>query len=180
MKRCSGFTLVEMVVVLTLVGVTSIAAHSWSRDWMASARVSSATSEMVSSIWLARSEAVKRRSRVVLCKTVDGIVCTDVGAWDQGWIVFQDENNDRIRQAAELVLSHRAALHSGTKLSGNGPVATYVSFSPVGSTLTVGGAFQAGTLTVCEESATEGPARQIIIAAGGRPRVLTTRVATCP
>ena len=41
----------------------------------------------------------------------------------------------------------------------------------------ISGAFQAGTLTVCPESASRVDARQIVISSAGRPRTVKTTVA---
>ena len=64
------------------------------------------------------------------------------------------------------------------RLSGNQNVSRYVSFTPTGATRLIGGGFQAGTLTVCRESAEAGEARQIILNAVGRPRVQRSTVAS--
>jgi type IV fimbrial biogenesis protein FimT len=180
MSRRKGFTLVEVVVTVALVAVVSALAVSWSQRWMATMRVTTASGDMMSALLLARSEAVKRRSRVVLCKSPDGATCSDTGGWEQGWIVFHDANNDRVRQGNEPVLSTQPALPGSTRLFGNLWVTNYVSYGAAGSSLTVGGSFQAGTLTVCEQSATAVPAKEIIIALGGRARLNTTTVAECP
>jgi type IV fimbrial biogenesis protein FimT len=54
-----------------------------------------------------------------------------------------------------------------------------VSFEPSGATRTVGGAFQAGTLTLCRQSVASNEARQIILNAVGRPRVQRLEIASC-
>lgn len=174
-----GFTLVEtLVAVAVTVVLASIAVPSMTA-MVDSIRLGSASNVFVAGLHLARSEAIKRSSRVVLCKSVDGISCTETGGWEQGWIVFHDANNNGMRNGAETVVQRELPLSASLKFTGNLNVANYVSFAPTGTTRLVGGGFQAGTLTVCRYSAEGGEARQIILNAVGRPRVQKITVNAC-
>ena len=143
-----------------------------------SIRLSSFASAFVSHLFLARSEAIKRNSPVVLCKSADGTSCNIDGGWEQGGIVFHDVNNSGLREPDELLIRRLEALPPGYRLVGNQNVARYISFSSSGSTRLTSGAFQAGTVTLCRLSLGREEARQIIINAG-RPRIHKTTVADC-
>ena len=174
-----GFTLVELLIVLAVFGVlVSYAAPSLSIV-IRSVRLTAAANAYLSSMLLARSEAIKRSGRVVLCKTADGMSCSASGGWEQGWIVFHDSNNSGDHDPGELVIERMGPLSAGVRLSGNSPVANYVSFSATGGTKLVGGGFQAGTLTLCNESTASGNGRQIILNAVGRPRLHTLILRSC-
>ena len=142
-------------------------------------RVSSASSDLVASLMLTRNEAMKRHVRVVMCKSADGKACTSLGGWQQGWIVFVDSNGDGERAASELLLQAKLPQGSALRFTATSPVAKYVSYSPTGSTLLVGGGFQAGTLTVCSQSMGATSARQVILSAGGRPRTQKVQLPSC-
>ena len=173
-----GFTLLEMLVVMAISAVLmSVVAPSFS-SIIDSAKVTSATNVFLSGLHLARSEAIKRNSRVALCKTADGVACASSGG-EQGWIVFHDANNNGSREGSEPIIQREMALSSSLRLTGNQYVARYVSFTPTGGTRLIGGNFQAGTLTVCRQSAQGGEARQIILNAVGRPRVKKAALANC-
>ena len=175
----SGFTLVELIVVVAVAAVlAALAVPSW-RALSEKLQVTGVSNAFVSSLHLARSEAIKRQDRVALCKSADGVFCAPAGGWDQGWIIFHDRNNNGQREEAEQVLRRQQALPQALRLSGNLTVAHYVSFVPTGATKLVGGGFQAGTLTVCWESGRTAEARQIILNAAGRPRVRAFTAATC-
>ena len=168
-----------MLVVLVVSAIlVSLAAPSFSRA-IDSVKLSSATNGFLSGLHLARSEAIKRNSRVALCKTADGVSCAATGGWEQGWIVFHDANNNGARESSELVILRELPLSSSLRLTGNVNVARYVSFTPTGGTRLIGGAFQAGTLTVCRYSAQPSEARQIILNAVGRPRVQRAAISSC-
>jgi type IV fimbrial biogenesis protein FimT len=128
-----------------------------------SMKLSSFSNSFVSLMQMARGEAIKRNSRVVVCKSAEGISCTPVGGWEQGWIVFHDRNNNGARDTGETLIGRVQALPQPYRMSGNQSVARYISFSPDGSTRLTSGAFQAGTVTVCRQSADRAEARQVII-----------------
>ena len=174
-----GFTLLEMLVVLAVSAVLMMVVVPSFSSVIDSVKVTSATNVFLSGLHLARSEAIKRNSRVALCKTADGVSCAASGGWEQGWIVFHDADNNGTREGSELVIQRELPLPSRLRLTGNQYVARYVSFTSTGGTRLIGGNFQAGTLTVCRQSGQAAEARQIILNAVGRPRVKKTALANC-
>jgi type IV fimbrial biogenesis protein FimT len=176
---CRGFTLLELLVAVTATLVLLLVAAPSMSAVINSMKLTSASNNLLSHIYLARSEAIKRKGRVVLCKSADGATCASSGGWEQGWIVFHDSNNNGVIDAGELVIARQQSLPAALKLTGNQNVAKYVSFESSGSTRLVGGGFQAGTLTLCRQSASANEARQIILNAVGRPRVQKLEIASC-
>ena len=173
-----GFTLVELLMVLCVATVLLMfAVPSFSR-MMSSSKLTDASNALLSSMYRARSEAIKRNGRVALCKTVDGNTCVATGGWEQGWIVFRDTNNNGVRDSNEVIIERIQPLPS-MRVTGNSPVAEYVSYVATGSTRLIGGAFQAGTVTVCAEPGKSDQARQIIISSVGRPRIQKVSASEC-
>lgn len=178
--RFQGFSLVEMMVALAVLGIlASIAIPAYS-TMVLSHNLASQANSLLTSLHLARSEAIKRNARVVACKSASGMDCTGSGSWQQGWIVFEDTNNNASLDDEEILLRRIQALPAGYSLTGNAPVARYVSYTPLGLTKMTSGAFQAGTLTLCHPSAGNGEARQIVINISGRPRIQKVALASCP
>jgi type IV fimbrial biogenesis protein FimT len=169
-QRTHGFTLVEVLVVGTILGVVAATAAPYLRSVGAASTLAAFTDGFFTHLHLARSEAIKRRGPVVLCKSADGKACSLAGGWEQGWIVFGDADGDGMRDPEEPVLGRGVPLQPGFLLHGNLNVSRYVQFMPTGATKTSSGAFQAGTLTVCRASPERTEARQIVINAVGRPR----------
>jgi type IV fimbrial biogenesis protein FimT len=176
----SGATLLELLVVLAIaailltIGIPSFAslAHS--------SRLSTATNELLASLHLARSEAIKRRGRTVLCPSATGAACAVSGGWHQGWVVFHDANNNAVLDTGETVILTRQTLPAGFSLTGNKWISKYISYTPGGATRTISGLLQVGTLTLCNESGTPGAARQVVISSTGRPRTVKVMLASCP
>lgn len=81
---CSGFTLVELMVVVAVLAVLQTLAAPAFSGLVSSMRLSTAANSLFSSLLLARSEAIKRNSRAVVCKSATGYACTTSGGWEQG------------------------------------------------------------------------------------------------
>ena len=137
-----GFTLVELLLVLAIGAILTLIAVPSMSGFLSNQKLSSLNAVFLSSLNLARSEAIKRNGRAVLCKSANGSTCVNSGGWEQGWIVFHDANNNAQADPGETIVLQQAVLVSGPRLSGNAQVAHYVSFSASGSAKLVSGAFR--------------------------------------
>lgn len=176
----SGTTLLELVVVLAIAGILLAVGIPSFASLARSSRLSAATNEFLASLHLARSEAIKRGGRAVMCPSATGTSCADGGGWHQGWLLFHDGNNNARVDAGEDLVLARQALPAGLRLTGNATVSEYISYAPDGATRRVSGAFQAGTLTVCYQTASPVVANQVVISSTGRPRTARSTLASCP
>lgn len=179
-KGVTGFSLIELMVTLSVMAVLLGLAAPSMLKLVLTRQANLLTHELITSINLARSEAIKRNSRVVLCKSSDGASCVTAGSWDQGWILFQDANNNALIDLTEVVLRRQNPANMGVTLTGNANVANYLSMSPSGMPKLISGAFQAGTLSLCTTPATEESSRQIVLSLSGRARVQTGTLSSCP
>ncbi|MBC5785009.1 GspH/FimT family pseudopilin [Ramlibacter sp. USB13] len=179
MHGARAFTLLELLVTLCVASVLlSVAVPSLAR-LHASAQLSTIARGFLESLRLARSEAVKRGGRVVMCKSANGTTCADTGGWDQGWIIFQDNNANGAHEANETLIQQTQALDRDVVLTGNAPVARSFTFVGQAASRTGTGAMQAGTLTVCRRFAEEGGGRQIVVSSGGRADIRRLKVLSC-
>jgi type IV fimbrial biogenesis protein FimT len=96
-----GFTAIELMIVVAIVAVLAALAGPSFRDLMDGFRVRAATEEITNSIYLARSEAIKRGGLVSVRKNC---ATGTVQQWECGWIVFTDANNDGILNGTDTVL----------------------------------------------------------------------------
>src|SRR5688572_23647254 len=105
-RRSRGFTLVELLVVLSILAVLVTAAVPLTSSIGRSMKLTALSNALLSQLHLARSEAIKRNGRVAVCKSGDGRSCLAAGGWEQGWIVYHDANNNGLHDEAEDVV-HR-------------------------------------------------------------------------
>lgn len=79
-RRASGFTIIEVLIVVAILGVLVSMGLPSMRDVIVATRLKGVTSDLFSSLILARSEAVKRNEAVE-------IVPASAGIWNAGWSV---------------------------------------------------------------------------------------------
>ena len=180
-RPAAGFTLVELLVLAAIISTLFSQALPSMGGLLKSQRAISVSNTFLASLHLTRGEAIKRNGRVVMCKSADGGQCTTTGGWEQGWLMFHDRNNNAWHDSDEPVIQQQVGTASGLRLSGNTPVASYVSYAPSGRARLVSGAFQAGTFTICPAGRASGDdaVRKIILGGPGRPRLLHGSVADC-
>ena len=88
-----GFTLLELMTVVLIVGVlASLAAPGFS-SLIANNRIVSTRDAFGNALKMARSEAVFRKESTIVCATKDLISCAGSGIWQEGWLVFADLDN---------------------------------------------------------------------------------------
>jgi type IV fimbrial biogenesis protein FimT len=90
--RQAGFTLVEMMFTIILLAVLLGIGVPNFIDFVRNSRMAAAANDIIADYNFARSEAVKRRVPVTLCRSTDGEQCAAAGDFT-GWIVFVDDAN---------------------------------------------------------------------------------------
>ena len=133
-----------------------------------SQRMSSSTNELVMSLNLAKSEAIKRVAYVSICKSSNGVTCGDAAtSWNDGWIVFANATvaNVGVRDFGDELIRVYPGLRNGYTLTPIGTVDGFISFRPSG-TMGTAVANMAGTLTMCDERGA-GNARGIQMQSSG-------------
>jgi len=86
-KRVRGFTLFELMIALAVAGVILTVGVPNFTSFLANNRAVSDTNDLVTSLNLGRSEAIRRGSTVSLCSSTDGATCSGSNDWSTGWIV---------------------------------------------------------------------------------------------
>lgn len=88
--RQQGVTLVELIVVIAIVAIlTQIAVPSFV-SLTQRMRLLAHASALSSVFSFARSEALKRGVPVSVCVSSNGSGCLTNGAWESGWIAYED------------------------------------------------------------------------------------------
>jgi type IV fimbrial biogenesis protein FimT len=184
-----GFSLVELLVTITLLAiVTSLAAPSFKRT-IQSGRISSGVNTFLADMRFARSEAIKRGGNVVMCRSdapeAANPVCGagngpgDAG-WASGWFIFHDLDGDGIRDVGgtpeESVLRVQQANSALGAIVDSGASTTF-RFTATGRLYSLGAvtSLQFGS----DAAFSEDLRRIVCINISGRARVAGDGAASC-
>jgi len=95
MTKLRGFTLVELIVTLAVAAILATVAVPSMRDLINNNRLTAATNVFVSSLNIARSEAIKQGRNATVCVSDTAIQNSCSGTdWQKGWIVWVDSNKN--------------------------------------------------------------------------------------
>lgn len=107
-KTSSGFTLIELLVTLAIAAILATLAAPSFTDLLEKSRVSTIVNQFTGALTYARSEAVTRNARVVVCAVADATIarprCRNGSNWDRGWMVFIDDDLNSQLGNTELLL----------------------------------------------------------------------------
>lgn len=163
--RQRGFTLTETLGALAVVGIALSLAVPGLQSLAGSNRQATGVNQLVSTLHLARSEAVTRNAVVSVCPSTDAEHCQD-GPWEQGWIAFLDSNGDGRRANDELLIDYGVAL-PGQELTSR-EFSRSFSYHPDGRITGDGGEPTSGEFAFCPTGAEEAN-RIVIVRTNGQP-----------
>ncbi len=182
-SRRAGFTMIELMVTLSVAGILMAIAIPNMRNFLRNNRLTSGVNDLLHSIQVARTEAIKRQQgSVVVCGTTDpaagtaALTCT----YDtfRGWFVFQDTNGNWQRDAGEPVIETHTLIDASVtvKPDANGDI---VSFGPSGFANPAGAKVPTATLVMCDVRGVtavgnNSTGRALFITATGRARASAT------
>jgi type IV fimbrial biogenesis protein FimT len=170
-----GFTLFELMITVAVAGTLAAIAVPNMRDFMRNNRLASSANDLLRSVQVARSEAVKRQVVVAVCSSSNPNAaeptCSD-GALT-GWIVFQDTNTNWARETTEAVLLNQSAPATVTVRNNN---TGKVSYSPTGFATSTAGQTPTSRIVICDSRGNrtvgaDSVARAVFIESTGRARI---------
>ena len=193
----SGFTLYELMITLMVVAIILSFGIPNLRDFTLNRRMTSTANDLHAAFMMARTEAAHAKTNVTICASADPMGAANCGGtWDQGYVVFIDDDANQVRDAGEAILRSHPPTETGVLLRvANG--ATYFMYAPSGlGRLDTGGNPALSQVVICDERGNDdGPsggstARLFVSTPLGRATVvrdkamignaLTAMGATCP
>ncbi len=172
-----GFTLLELMITVAVIAiVAAIAAPSFT-SVVRSTQTAALSEELTSALNLARSEAVRRGSRVSICASADGATCSN--NWTDGWMVVTDDATSDVANAVvvdEVVRSWGAPNPNAVvNVQQNGGAAGFIRFNRLG----ILGRADNGEITVNARisGCTGNSARTITVGVAG---LLNAAYSDCP
>ena len=198
MKKYTGFTLVELMITLAIVGILLMVGVTSLKTFLQGNQLIASTNELISALHVARSEAIKLNTRVSICESSDGKTCAATGSWKNGWIVFVDGNGanpgDLVNTGSPctapntdcLLRIHDAIsdnLLSVAAVDAGGVSVSSFTFTSRGLPKAVNGAAQSGVFSLCSFDSSNNVinSRAVILSLSGRVRVSDNQaVISCP
>ncbi|MFC5526423.1 Tfp pilus assembly protein FimT/FimU [Rhodanobacter ginsengisoli] len=179
-RRIRGFTLVELMITVTIAVVLIMIAVPSFKTIILSSKLTTTANDVVGAINLARAEAVKHNGNVQFCSdsatsntsSTLGTACgTEVGA-----VYFQTVTPTT--KSATQIRSGTVGLTSSLQLSGNA-VALSFSGDSLGHKVGVAAPYSGTVMTICTASLTTDNMRVIGLTSGSILDV-TNKTGTCP
>ena len=162
-EKQSGFTLYELLITLMVVGVVLLLGLPNLAEVTQNSRMTSTANDLHAAFYLARTEAARAQTNITICASANSMdaAANCGGTWDQGFIVFVDEDGDLSRAGAtETVIRAHPSARTGVNLVIAND-STYFSFASTGlGRGDVGGSPAMTLAVICDE-------RGNITAAGG-------------
>jgi len=105
----TGFTLIELMVTMGIAAILLTVAVPSFQTTIANNRLATQTNNLVTDVNIARSEAVKRGTSVLLCSSATPNAatptCTGAGnTWTSGWLVFVDTDASGAFDAGDTLI----------------------------------------------------------------------------
>jgi type IV fimbrial biogenesis protein FimT len=132
-RRAAAFSLIELMTVITVIGVMMALGAPSYKYITNSNRVSTEINGLLGDMMLARSEAIKEGINVSVCPSSNGSACTLSGTtWQTGWIVFTDLNANGAVDGTDMVLRVQKPFTSTDTLTPDDAAVTFVTFNREG------------------------------------------------
>lgn len=164
-----GLTAIELLIALSVLAVIMMVAVPGSNMLMGYYRLTTVSSELVDSLYLARNAALQRASTVRVCPSDDGKSCRLDGDWSQGWLVYTDGNADDKVQDIELLGTFEVPKQH-VRIIASGAAQTVAGFTATG--LVRDNDSASAEFILCPENFRAGP-RAIVVDADGWVSVAT-------
>jgi type IV fimbrial biogenesis protein FimT len=169
-----GFTLTELLIALVIAGILTAIGAPALGNLLSRTRNASAEAMLAGSLHHARTAAVTRNARVLVCPSRDGTHCRTGDDWQHGWIIATDADADGQPDTGAPIIATQPALPAGTRVitsRGRGQITFHPNGNAAGSN---------ARFTIC--GLRTRAAQAVIVANSGRVRLadaLPDRLQAC-
>lgn len=170
----AGFTLTEAMVVIAIIAIIMAVGTPSLQSWMVSLQVKAKSDAILNGMQLARSEAIRRNTRV-------HIIVSNDSSWSVGCVtVVGDTDGDGIPECPGTIQS-KTASEAGTvdQLTLLPIGATQATFNGVGTlSANADGSANLSQVDISKSGGGASANRRILLTPGGQSRICDTAVTT--
>jgi len=155
-----GFTLIELVVTVSILSILAAIAVPNFNEFVIKMRVDNEISQLYRMLLITRNAAINSGHKTILCPLNKSLKCTT--QWQNELSVFIDVNNNKMLDTNEKISRVRGAITTGDKLV-YGKYRKMITFKPTGQLSGLAN----GTFRYCPQGY-KNNARGIVVARSGR------------
>lgn len=169
-----GFTLLELTATIAVAAIIAAVAVPNLAMFVKNMRLKSETYDLLDSFNLARSEAVKRKVQVILCRSANPDASTPScggtsSTWTTGWLVFASgDSNTTYNAGTDTLLARDDSAPSGVRIRTNMVADASLVYNPDGTANSAG---NTARFAVCDDRG-ESVGRQVTVGSVGRAVVI--------
>jgi type IV fimbrial biogenesis protein FimT len=163
-----GLTLLELMVAVSVLAVLAGMAAPSFREFSSNTRVTATHNDLITSLNLARSEALRRGVPVTVCASANAVACGLATDWVSGWIVFQNPGTAGVIESGDDVVQKWNSPVGNIRLAAS---RAFLQYQPTGVVTA------AGTFDVSYQNCGGLHRRHVQVAASG---ALATQLQSCP
>lgn len=151
----NGFTLYELLITVLIVGVVLTLGIPNLTQFTANSRITSTANDLHAAFLMARGESARAKNNITICASDDTVLPRDCGGtWDQGFIVFVDNDFDATRDGGDALLREHPSAAEGVSFAIAND-ATYFMFAATGlGRRDAGNNVPVSQIIVCDERGT--------------------------
>ncbi|MDQ7091096.1 MAG: GspH/FimT family pseudopilin [Methylococcales bacterium] len=170
-----GFTLIELLITITIMSIVMSIGYPSFTGAVRNSRLTTNANQLIASLNLARSEAIKRNMMVYIRRKG-----TTSKNWSEGWDIFIDANNNQIfNEGVDTLLKTYPPLENNYTLMTGANFNDWTAYLPSGLNSS-SGSFLNDSFRLCATAGDTINSRRVVLNAVGRARISRGDVSSCP
>ncbi|MFK8032124.1 MAG: GspH/FimT family pseudopilin [Gammaproteobacteria bacterium] len=176
-RQQTGFSIIELMVVLTVAGILLAWGVPSFNYQIKSNRLTSAVNDLVAAMHLSRSEASKRKLPVAICTSDNALnegseSCSSSVGWNEGWLVYADVNLSGNFDTGDVVIQRQDTQSPDLEMLGSNDIKNEIFYLPNGFAQLPLDTTSNRYIVYCNADREDRFSRVLSISNSGRPQIL--------